>query len=108
MGSEMCIRDSWYHFPEAEGEYLVDIEYACDDDQAGSPFRLSSRRNQWEAENTESSELFGVIEGTGGKFAIKRLGIMKLFSPECAIVFGLKDDFRSASVRIRKLVLTKR
>jgi len=97
----------WYNFPPAEGEYYVDIEYACDDEQAGSPFRISSRRIQWEAENTESSELAGVIEGTGGAFAITRLGKMKIFSPECTIVFGLKDDFRSASVKVRKLVLTR-
>lgn len=97
----------WYNFPQREGEYLVDIEYACEDGQAGSPFRLSSRRIQWEAENTESSELTGVIEGTGGEFALKRIGKMKIFSPECTLVFGLKDDFRSASVKVRKLVLTR-
>jgi hypothetical protein len=97
----------WYNFPKVEGDYLVDIEYACDDADAGSPFRLSSRRIQWEAENTESSEISGVIEGTSGKFETKHLGKMKIYSPECTIVFGLKDDFRSASVRVRKLILTK-
>lgn len=85
----------------------MDIEYACDDDKAGSPFRLSSRRIQWEAENTESSELAGVIEGTDGAFVIKHLGRLKMFSPECTVVFGLKDDFQSASVKVRKLILTK-
>ena len=62
---------------------------------------------KWETENTESSELTGVIEGTGGAFETKRLGRMTLFSPECTIVFGLKDDFRSASAKVRKLILTK-
>ncbi|HSH08906.1 MAG TPA: alpha-L-fucosidase [Oceanipulchritudo sp.] len=97
----------WYMFPREPGEYLVDIEYACDDDQAGSPFRLSNRRIQWEEENSETSELAGVIEGTGGAFEIRRLGTIQLFSPQCTLVFGLRDDFRSASVKVRKLVLTR-
>ncbi|MDF7824610.1 alpha-L-fucosidase [Pontiellaceae bacterium B12227] len=97
----------WYNFPQSEGECWVDIEYACADADAGSPFRLSSRRIQWEAENTGPSELHGVIEGTGGAFKIKRLGRLTMFSPECTLVFGLKDDFCSASVKVRKLILTK-
>ena len=97
----------WYMYPAEAGEYLVDIEYACDDDRAGSPFRLSSRRIQWEAENTESSQLPGVIEGTGGAVVTKRLGRLTLFSPECTIVFGLADNFVSATVKVRKLILTK-
>jgi hypothetical protein len=97
----------WYNFPKEEGEYRVDIEYTCENENAGSPFLLSSRRNQWEGEDSESSELTGVIEGTGGEFETKHLGTFKIFSPECTIVFGLRDDFRSALVKVRKLILTK-
>jgi alpha-L-fucosidase len=97
----------WLNYPKEEGEYQVDIEYACDDAKAGSPFVLSSHRDQWMKESTDVSELHGVIEGTGGQFVTRRLGNLKIFSPECTIIFGLRDDFRSASVRVRKLVLTK-
>jgi hypothetical protein len=97
----------WYNFPGEEAEYLVDIEYACDDANAGSPFVLSSRRIQWEEENTESSELQGVVAGTGGKFVTQRLGTLKLFAPQNTLIFGLREDYRSAAVKVRKLVLTR-
>ncbi|VGO19114.1 alpha-L-fucosidase [Pontiella sulfatireligans] len=98
---------SWINLPNEEGEYLVDIEYACENDKAGSRYVVSSRRSEWDNQNTETSELIRVVEGTDGKFVTKRLGSVKVFSPNCAIHFALQKDLTSESVKVRKLVLTR-
>lgn len=99
----------WYKHIPASAEYVVDIEYACDDDEAGSPFRLSSRTDQWDEEFvTEGAyALAGVVEGTGGKFVTKRVGALKVDAPMSVITFGLMDDFKSKSIKVRKLILTR-
>jgi alpha-L-fucosidase len=96
----------WYMFPQQNRNYTIDIEYACDNEVAGSPFYLCSREDEWEESTEVNAELTGVIEGTGGEFVTRRLGTMDVFAPKCTLIFGLKDDFRSVSVKVRRLILT--
>jgi alpha-L-fucosidase len=92
---------AWYHFPYADGNYRVSLEYACDDAAAGSAFQCTNMREP-------QNRLAGKIEPTGGRFRLFPLGDVHLAKDtENRLVFGLVDDDRSASVRVRRLVLTK-
>jgi hypothetical protein len=84
----------WYNYDALNGAYDVEITYACDDVAAGSDFRLGA--------------LTGRIEGTGGQFVTKRIGALQIRSTDQTINFGLPNDDRSASMRLKKITLTRK
>lgn len=84
----------WYNYEALNGEYDVELTYACDDAAAGSDFRLGT--------------ITGQIEGTGGQFVTKKIGAMQIRSTDQTINFGLPKDDKSASVRLKKITLVKK
>jgi hypothetical protein len=90
----------WNHFPYEEGIYKVSLEYACDDNIAGSSFYFYNRREQ-------DKKYSGTIRGTGGKFMVFELDNIKMTpNTENLLIFGLDDD-KSAGVKVRKIVLAR-
>ena len=91
----------WYHFPYEDGEYHIDIEYACDDSIAGSEFYFYNRME-------EEHRYVGTIQGTGGQFKTFRLMNVNMTKEEDnRLVFGLVENDKSANVRVRRIILGK-
>ena len=91
----------WYHFPYEDGEYHIDIEYACDDSIAGSEFYFYNRME-------EEHRYVGTIQGTSGKFKTFRLMNINMTKDEDnRLVFGLVENDKSAHVRVRRIILGK-
>jgi alpha-L-fucosidase len=92
----------WYPYKALDGQYGVEITYACADSDAGSRFRIASEVRGKPAE----SVLEGVIEKTQGKFVTRRLsGKLKVTPGTDHIAFELGDDDKSAAVKVRKITL---
>lgn len=95
----------WYPYGSLNGEYEVDVTYACDNAIAGSPFRVGIHKGS----NEPYFVLRGNVEGTGGEFVTKRVaGTLRIGPGDQHVSFGLPDDEKSAGVRVRKITLTKR
>lgn len=94
----------WYTYHLTEGDYQVDIEYACPDESAGSVIRFIRAHGLHEDIET----IHGTVEGTGNQFEIKRLGKITVPPNQRHILlkFGL-DDGKSADIKVRKVILTK-
>jgi alpha-L-fucosidase len=94
----------WYNFGALNGNYSVEIEYACDNAAAGSTLRISTGPRN----NANESKVEAKVEGTGGAFAVRKLdGSIALGEGHSVISLGLPDDDKSASMRMRKITLTK-
>jgi alpha-L-fucosidase len=92
----------WYPYKALDGQYGVEITYACADSDAGSKFRIASEVRGKPAE----SVIEGVIEKTQGKFVTKRLSGKLTVTPGADhIAFELGDDDKSAAVKVRKITL---
>jgi len=90
----------WYHFPYEEGIYKVSLEYACDDNIAGSSFYFYNRRER-------DKKYSGTIRPTGGKFRVFKLDNFKMTpNVDNLLMFGLNDG-KSAGVKVRKIVLAR-
>lgn len=95
----------WYPYKSLDGQFDVEITYACPDAAAGSKFRLSSERRGQPRE----SAIDGVIEKTGGKFVTRKLAGPLTVSPGTDhISFSLVGDDKSASVKVQKITLIRR
>jgi hypothetical protein len=94
----------WYPYKSLNGDYTVEITYACDDAAAGSPFRIAAQQRGAPA----ASLLEGMIEGTRGMFVTKRLEGSLSVRPETEYIgFGLPENDKSAAVRVQKITLIK-
>lgn len=93
----------WYPYGSLDGTYEVEMTYACPDAAAGSKFLLSSERRGAGADE----RLAGVIQGTGGKFATRKLGRLTVRPQTTAIQFRLVEDDRSESMKLRKITLIR-
>jgi len=95
----------WYPYGSLDGEYEVELTYACDDKVAGSPYQISVRRGG----QAQDQVLRGRIEATAGSFVTRRLqGTIRIAPGDQYISFGLPEDDTSAAVRVRKITLTRR
>ncbi len=95
----------WYPYKSLGGKYDVEVTYSCDNAAAGSKFRITSGRRGV----AERSELTGVVEGTGGKFATKKVaGVLTVNPGAETINFQLEGDDKSAGMKISKMTLVKR
>jgi hypothetical protein len=95
----------WYHYPHDADTFNIRIEYACPDNEAGSPYyiRKTNRDNR-----SADQELTGIIEGTGNQFKIFEAGELFFSVGEYQIInLGLSDQ-KSAGLKIRKLILTRK
>jgi len=92
----------WYPYKALDGSYSVEITYSCDNAAAGSKFRISS-----DIRGAQSvGQVEGAIEGTDGKFVIKKLpGRLRVTPATDFLNFGLSGDDRSASVKVQKITL---
>jgi alpha-L-fucosidase len=91
----------WYHFPYEDGTYHVDLEYACDNDIAGSEFYFYNTRD-------EQNRYTGTIQGTDGRFELFHLKDIKVNKDrENRLIFGLTDDDKSANLHLRRIILTR-
>lgn len=91
----------WYHFPFEDDVYHVDIEYACDNEIAGSEFYFYNTRDQ-------QNRFAGTIEGTDGLFKLFRLKDIQVSNGrENRLIFELTDDDKSTNVHIRQVILIK-
>jgi hypothetical protein len=94
-----------YPYESLEGEYEFELTYACDDAAAGSAFRIGVHKGN----QGPYQELRGRVEGTGGKFAAKKVnGSLRISRGDQHVSFALPDDDKSAAIRIQKLTLTRR
>jgi hypothetical protein len=94
----------WYPYKSLNGDYTVEITYACDDAAAGSTFRIAAQQRGAPA----ASVLEGTIEGTRGMFVTKRLEGSLSVRPETEYIgFGLPENDKSAAVRVQKITLIK-
>ncbi len=95
----------WYPYGSLNGEYEVELTYACEDKAAGSPFRIAVQRSG----EPKLQEVRGQITGTGGRFLTRKLdGVIRVTPADAYIIFSLPEDDRSASVRLRKITLIRR
>src|SRR5262249_24087475 len=90
----------WYPYESLNGDYGVEVTYACANNVAGSPFSIVVRPNNSAAVN---SEIRGAVEGTGGRFLTRSLnGTIHITPADDHISFGLPGDDTSSSMQIRK------
>lgn len=95
----------WYPYGSLEGEYEVELTYACEDRAAGSAFRIGVHKGNL----PPHQEIRGRIEDTGGRFVSRPLqGSLRIGPADLFVSFALPEDDRSASVRVRKLTLIRR
>jgi alpha-L-fucosidase len=95
----------WYNYEALNGDYEVEITYACDNAAAGSAFRVGVAKGN----NAPYQELKGRIEATNGAFTTKRLaGTLHVASTDQHITFSLPADDQSAAVRVRKITLARK
>jgi alpha-L-fucosidase len=94
----------WYNYEALDGDYAVEVTYACDNALAGSAFRIGvAQGNQG-----DSSGIEGRIEATAGQFATKRVeGTIHVGPEDQQVRFGLTGDDKSAGIRVQKITLIK-
>ncbi len=91
----------WYHHAFEDGAYRVDIEYACDNDVAGSEFYFYNMKD-------EQNKFVGTIQATNGEFKMFSLmNVMLTANEENRLIFGLTDNDKSAKMRVRRVILNK-
>ncbi|MGH7449967.1 MAG: alpha-L-fucosidase [bacterium] len=91
----------WYHHAFENGVYRVDLEYACDNDFAGSEFYFYNMKD-------EQNKFAGTIQATKGEFKVFGLMNVKLTgNEENRLIFGLADNDISAKMRVRRIILSK-
>ena len=94
----------WYPYKSLEGQYDVEVTYACADASAGSKFRLAAEQRGTPA----GSALEGLVEKTRGKFVTRKLNGRLTVRPQTDhISFGLADNDKSASLKLRKITLIR-
>ena len=95
----------WYPYGSLEGEYKVELTYACGDREAGSTFRIGVHKGN----QPPYQEIRGRIEGTANRFVTRPVdGSLRIGPGDLFLSFALVDDDRSAGVKIRKLTLIRR
>jgi alpha-L-fucosidase len=95
----------WYPYGRLQGDYDVEVTYACANNVSGSPFRLGVHTGN----NDPGRLLPGRVEGTGGRFVTKRVeGTLRIGADDQHISFGLPDDDKSAGVRVQKITLIRK
>jgi len=95
----------WYPYGYLDGEFEIEVTYACEDRLAGSTFRIGVHPGN----QGMTQSLQGRIEGTGGKFLTRRLpGSLKITPADQHLSFALPEDDRSAGVRLRKITLVRK
>jgi alpha-L-fucosidase len=93
----------WYPYKSFDGEYEVELTYACTNAAAGSKFRLSAEKRG----QPTASAVVGTVEATGGEFAVKKLGRRLVVRRDTDYInFEVTED-RSAPVRLRKVTLIR-
>lgn len=95
----------WYPYGSLQGEFDVEVTYACDNRIAGSPFRVGVHKGN----QGPYQVLRGRVEGTKGQLVTKPVAGTLRIGPEDQLVsFGLPDDDKSAGVRLQKIALKRR
>jgi hypothetical protein len=95
----------WYPYGSLQGDYSVEVTYACDDAVAGSAFRLGVHKGN----RAPYASIQGRVEGTKGQFVTRRVdGTLRVTPDDQHISFALPDDDKSAGVRLRKITLVRK
>lgn len=93
----------WYHYPYETASFKISLEYACEDSVAGSPFVLRKQKNRQDVD-----VLHGTIQPTGGEFKVFEIGELSLEKQELnQLRFTLDKDYRSSSMKFRRIILDK-
>ncbi len=93
----------WYPYKSLDGEYEVELTYACADAAAGSKFRLASDQR-----GSAASSIEGVIEATHGEFVTKKLNGKLAIQPNTGTIsFALPGEDKSAPMKLRKITLIR-
>jgi alpha-L-fucosidase len=93
---------AWYPYKSLDGQYEVEITYACDNAEAGGGFRVGP-----DGRGPGRTAVNGVVEATGGEFVTKKVNGTITVRPDTQTVsFGLTEN-KSAGVKVRKITLTK-
>ncbi len=94
----------WYPYKSLNGQFQVEVTYACDNAQAGSRFRLASEMRG----AARPATLEGTVEKTGGEFVTRKLeGTLAIRPDHELITFGLTGDDKSAPMKLRKITLIR-
>jgi alpha-L-fucosidase len=95
----------WYPYGCLDGEFDVEVTYACENRFAGSSFRIGVHPGN----QGITQSLHGKVEGTGGRFVTRGLeGSLEIRPTDQHLSFGLPEDDKSAAVRLRKITLIRR
>ena len=97
----------WYHFPQKSGKYLVQVEYAAQDEESGSEIVI---RNNVGNEDMDMTLLNarGRIENTSGVFKTFDVDTLQLKEgTENRLQFTLVDNEPPTNLKVRKIVLNK-
>ena len=95
----------WYPYGTVQGEFDVEVTYACENGIAGSAFRVGVHKGNQDPYQV----LRGRVEGTNGKLVTKSVpGTLRIGSDDQHVSFGLPDDDKSAGVRVQKIALKRR
>jgi alpha-L-fucosidase len=95
---------SWYPYQALDGDYEVEVTYACANNVAGSKFNITST----ERGKPPLSKLEGVIEGTQGKFVTQKVpGVLSVRPGTETVNFTLVEEDKSSPVKVQKITLVK-
>jgi alpha-L-fucosidase len=95
---------AWYPYKSLDGQYEVEVTYACPDSDAGGKIRISPQQS---SKGAASANLELPVEATGGKFVSKKLpGKITVLPGTQVISLGLANE-KSPSIQVRKITLIK-
>jgi len=95
----------WYHYPFESDTFNIQIEYACPDDQSGSPYYVRKTNRD---DGSENQQLNGIIESTGNEFKLFNAGELSFSEGAYQIIaVGLGDE-KSAGLKIRRIILSRK
>jgi hypothetical protein len=95
----------WFNYGALDGNFEVELEYACPNNAAGSKLNVRSGPRTGDGE----TRIETTVAGTGGNFTTLKLdGTVRLDEGAHNILrLGLTGDDKSAAMQIRKVRLTK-
>lgn len=95
----------WYIYDMKPGNYRAEVEYACDDNDAGSKIIFASVKRYFAKKPITATDK--VIEGTNGKFKTFALPDVEITEGFNMLGFAIEDKL-SANAKISKITLYKK
>ncbi len=93
----------WYPYGALDGEYEVELTYACDNAEAGGTLRLATGGRR----TPRKSGIEWKVSATGGKFVTRKLPGKITVDPKTGMIILGIDGEQSSGIRVRKITLIR-